>query len=351
MYSRLFFALLLAVAASSCSSAPPRPVGAAVAIDPPLGLPPVPIPQDNPPTADSIALGRRIFYDVRLSADDTVSCATCHNPQLSFTDGMPRSMGIKGQRGKRNAPTVLNTAYDAALFWDGRAGSLEQQIAGPMENPVEMGQPHDVAVAKLRKIPGYQQGFTRVFGPGKITLAKLEMVVASFERTALSGNSPFDRYLYRDEKTAMNASAIRGLAIFTDKKRGNCSTCHVIGETYSLFTDGKFHNLGVGMDLNGQLTDLGRYTQTKVDADKGAFKTPSLRNVAQTAPYMHDGSLKTLKDVVEFYKGGGNSNPHLDPEIKELKLSAQDKADLVEFLKSLTGTAPADAGPPMKNGG
>jgi cytochrome c peroxidase len=172
------------------------------------------------------------------------------------------------------------------------------------------------------------------------------MAMASFERTLISGNSPFDRYQFGGDKTAMSAAAIRGLAIFTDKQRGNCATCHTIEKDYALFTDGKYHNLGAGMNAEGKLTDLGRYNQTKADADRGAFRTPMLRNVAKTAPYMHDGSKKTLKEVVDFYVGGGSSNPQLDKEIKELKLSGQERADLVAFLEALTCEPPKNAGPP-----
>jgi cytochrome c peroxidase len=330
---------LLVVAAlflASCSS-PTRVVGTPVAIETPLGLPPVPIPSDNPPTADSIALGRKLFFDVRLSGDDTVSCATCHNPQLSFTDGLPGSKGIGKKIGRRNAPTVLNAAYYSTFFWDGRAGSLEQQAGLPIENPDEMGQSHELSIKKFEKIPEYKKDFAAVFGPGSLTIQKIEMAIASFERTLVSGNSAFDRYMYGGDKTAMSDSAIRGLKIFLLKDRGNCVSCHDVREKYALFTDGKFHNLGAGTNAKGELTDLGRYEQTKVEADKGAFRTPDLRNVARTAPYMHDGSLKTLKEVVDFYEGGGTSNPYLDKEIKELKLSSPDKADLVAFLESLTG--------------
>jgi cytochrome c peroxidase len=326
----------LFLACLSCSS-PAHVAGTPVAIEAPLGLPPVPIPSDNPPTAQSIALGRKLFFDVRLSGDDTVSCATCHNPQLSFTDGLAGSKGIGKKIGRRNAPTILNAAYYSTLFWDGRAASLEQQAGAPIANPDEMGQSHELSIKKFEKIPEYKKEFELVFGPGRITIDKIEKAIASFERTVLSGDSPFDRYMYGGDRTAMSDSAIRGLKIFLLKDRGNCVTCHDVREKYALFTDGGFHNLGAGIGKNGELTDLGRYDQTKVEADKGAFRTPSLRNVGKTAPYMHDGSLKTLKDVVEFYEGGGSSNAQLDREIKELKLSGQDKADLVAFLESLTG--------------
>ena len=168
-------------------------------------------------------------------------------------------------------------------------------------------------------------------------MGKIEKAIAGFEQTLLSGNSPFDRYRYGGERAAISAAAIQGLAVFTDKGRGNCTACHIIGQKFALLTDGGFHNLGAGMNASGELTDLGRYEQTRAEADRGAFRTPNLRNAAKTAPYMHDGSLKTLKDVVDFYVGGGNSNPQLDREIKPLKLSAQDRNDLVAFLESLTG--------------
>jgi len=321
---------------ASCSS-PARVVGNAVAIEAPLGLPPVPLPADNPPTADSIALGRKLFFDVRLSGDDTVSCATCHNPQLSFTDALAGSRGIGKKIGRRNAPTILNAVYYSSFFWDGRAPTLEEQAGFPISNPDEMGQSHDLSIKKFEKIPEYKKEFELVYGPGRLTIEKIEIAIASYERTLLSGDSAFDRYMYGGDKAAMSEAAIRGLRLFTDKGKGNCVTCHVIGERSATFSDGKFHNLGAGVNSKGELTDLGRYEQTKVDADRGAFRTPDLRNVAKTAPYMHDGSLKTLKDVVDFYDGGGTSNPHLDKEIKELKLSERDREDLVAFLESLTG--------------
>jgi cytochrome c peroxidase len=333
---------LLVVAAlflAACSS-PAHVVGTAVAIDAPLGLPPVPIPADNPPTADSIALGKKLFFDVRLSGDDTVSCATCHNPELSFTDGLAGSRGIGKKIGRRNAPTILDSVYYSTFFWDGRAPSMEQQAGFPIANPDEMGQSHDLSIKKFEKIPEYKTEFELVFGPGRLSIEKLEMALASYERTLLSGESAFDRYQYGGDKTALSPEAVRGLALFTDKAKGNCVTCHTIGEKYATFSDGKFHNLGAGINSKGELTDLGRYDVTKVEADKGAFRTPDLRNVAKTAPYMHDGSLKTLKDVVDFYDGGGSANPQLDKEIKELKLTERQREDLVAFLESLTGKRP-----------
>jgi cytochrome c peroxidase len=323
-----------------------RPIGATVHITPPLGLPPVPIPPANPPTAQTIVLGRLLFYDPRLSKDDTIACASCHMPTLSFTDGARRSRGVGGMSGFRNAQSVVNAAYLPLQFWDGRAASLEEQVASPIANPVEMNQQHDVSVAKLAKDPRYAALFDQAFGPGGVTLERVENAIASFERTVLSGNSAFDRYQFGGDKTALTPSQIRGFQIFTDPKKGNCSACHLVNDKYALFTDGRAHNIGVGADDSATFTDVGRFQQTKADADRGAFITPMLRDVARTAPYMHDGSLKTLKDVVDFYAGGANSNPYLDKEIRAINLSAQDRQDLVAFLQSLNGEYPANIGPP-----
>jgi cytochrome c peroxidase len=211
-----------------------------------------------------------------------------------------------------------------------------------------MNQPHEVSVSKIAQDPAYAAEFTQAFGPGSVTLGKIQRSLATFERTLLSGNSPFDQYQYGGNKQALTPAAIHGLAIFTDPRKGNCVVCHTIDARYALFTDGKFHNTGSGVNGEGTLTDLGRFGQTKLETEKGEFKTPTLRNVALTGPYMHDGSLKTLKDVVDFYAGGGNSNPYLDKEIKALNLTAQDRADLVAFLEALTGEMPRNAGPPGK---
>jgi cytochrome c peroxidase len=322
-------------------------IGQVVTVKTPLGLPPLPVPKSNPITAQKVALGRNLFYDKRLSSDNTVSCASCHNPLLGFTDGSMHSTGVGGKTGKRNAISILNAAYDPVQFWDGRAATLEAQVGTPMEDPDEMNQPHAITVTKLEEDAAVQKQFDAAFGPGPITIGKIQKAIASFERMLISGNSAFDRYEYGGDKTALSATAIRGLAIFRDKDKGNCATCHTIDSHYALFTDGKFHNTGEGVDDEGNLTDAGRFAETKVNADRGAFKTPTLRNVAESAPYMHDGKLKTLNDVVQFYEGGGNSNPYLDKDMKPIHLSARDRADLVEFLKSLSGQPPANAGPPQ----
>lgn len=325
------------------SESPAAPVGSLLRIEAPLGLPPVPVPPDNPLTAETIELGRKLFQDTRLSVNNTVSCSSCHNERRGFSDGLKTSVGVDGKKGTRNAPTVLNSAYASLQFWDGRAASLEDQAAGPMANPLEMNQAHDVSVGKLQADPFYKADFQKAFGPGPITIEMVKKALAAFERTLVSGNSPFDRYRFGGDKSAMSAAAIRGMVVFMDPRKGNCVTCHTVDEKHALFFDGKFHNLGVGVNSDGELPDLGRFEQSRINAEKGAFKTPTLRNVAQSAPYMHDGSLKTLKDVVDFYAGGGNSNDHLDPQIKPLHLSAQDRSDLVAFLESLTGETPAKA--------
>lgn len=321
---------------------PAHPVGQPVPIAAPLGLPPVPIPADNPPTVETIALGERLYFSTDLSLDGSISCASCHNPRSGFADGRSVSTGVGGKTGARNAPTVLNAAYNSLQFWDGRADSLESQASGPMFNPVEMAHTLEGVERKCSDDPELQSLVERAFGPGPVTMDKVTKAIASFERTLVSGNSPFDRYFYGGEKSALSASARRGFEIFRDKKKGNCAVCHTVDEKFALFSDGKFHNLGVGMNVEGELTDLGRYLQTKQEVDRGAFRTPTLRNISLTAPYMHDGSLKTLKEVVDFYVGGGNSNPFLDKEIKSLDhLTKQERADLASFLESLTGDQPS----------
>ncbi len=342
----VLLALLMWLRRAPQTRASARPIGTPVQIKVPLGLPPVPLPADNPPTAETISLGRRLYYDPVLSVDGTVSCATCHGPEHGFSDGKRVSNGVQNQTGTRNSPTVLNSAYFDLQFWDGRAPSLEKQAEGPVQNPVEMAHTLKGVETKLNADASYRQLFAAAFGPRPITYEMVEKSIASFERTVIAANSPFDRWKYGHDESAVNDSVKRGFIVFTSDKKANCAACHLLGQDYALFTDNKFHNVGTGVHA-GTFTDAGRYAVTKNEGDRGAFKTPSLRNIALTAPYMHDGSLKNLKEVVDFYIGGGNSNPHLDKNIRVLDfLTGPERADLQAFLESLTGEMPSDAGPP-----
>ena len=334
--------LMALIFLTNCASPAPAgkaiPTGKTISIATPLGLPAVPIPADNPPTAETVALGAELYFSRLLSVDDSISCATCHDPKKAFTDNAPVSTGVRGQQGKRNAPTVLNAAYAKLQFWDGRADTLEAQAAGPMTNPVEMGHSNEGAEKRLNENPEMKRLFDKAYGRGPVTMEKITKAIASFERFLVSGNSPFDRFMYGEQRDALSEPARRGLEVFRNPHKGNCVACHTIQDKQALFTDDKFHNLGVGMNAQGELTDLGRFNETKKEGDQGAFRTPTLRNIARTAPYMHDGSQKTLKDVVDFYVGGGNSNPYRDKEIKALEfLTKQERSDLVAFMESLNG--------------
>lgn len=311
----------------------------------PLGLPELEYPHDNTPTYDSIQLGRALFYDRRLSRNNVVSCSSCHDATKAYTDGRTVPTGVAGAEGVRNAPTLLNTAYLPFQFWDGRSRTLEEQVARPIKDHREMDQNYAVLLLRVNADPRYRMLARRAFGSSILTMDRLEKAIASFERTLLSGDSPFDRYYYGRDKSRLTQEQIRGLRVFQDPSRGNCTACHKIEDSYALFTDGKFHNIGIGVRDDGSFADPGRYAQTGVVSDTGAFLTPTLRNVALTPPYMHDGSEKTLREVVDFYAGHGNSNPYLDPEMLKIHLSSQDRKDLSKFLEALTGTMPPEAGP------
>jgi cytochrome c peroxidase len=330
--STLAGGLLLVVGASLVSS--PVDAQREQAPKPPLGLPPIPWPADNPYSKEKAELGKLLYYDTRLSTNQSVSCASCHAPEFGFTDGKPVSTGIKGQKGGRSAPTVINRAYSTLQFWDGRAVSLEDQAKGPLANPIEMTMEKDASAAHkscvtcLKGIPGYVKRFQKVYGTADLDIDHVAKAIATFERTVLSGNSPYDRYEAGDKKAYTPAQA-RGADVFF--KKAACDSCH-IGFN---FTDGSYANIGIGMDKVSP--DLGRFMVTKREEEKGAFKTPTLREVAHTGPYMHDGSFKTLEEVVEHYNKGGIKNPWLDPRMKPLNLTVEEKKDLVEFLKSLDG--------------
>lgn len=340
-----------------------------VAFAGPLGLPPLPVPANNPITPEKVKLGDKLFHDKRFSSTGEVSCATCHDREKGFADGLPVSEGINKLKGTRNAPTVINAAYLHTQFWDGREPTLEAQSAGPFINPVEMALPNHEPILKIvRTDPEYVDLFKKAFAKtgNQITMKEVEQAIASFERTLIAGNSPFDRYFYGGDKNAMSPAAIRGLDVFINQ--GRCVSCHVIEQTQALFSDNRFHMIGAsaqqmpkdldelaaavedvkkkGTDIavlsNEKTSSLGRFAVTRDLTDIGAFKTPTLRNIELTAPYLHDGSLKTLEEVVQFYNNGGRVK-ETDPVpellsggIRPLNLSKQQEADLVEFLKALT---------------
>jgi len=334
-------------------------MSAAVLQLPPGVLEPI-IPEQNPLTAVRVDLGRRLYFDKRLSADGTVSCATCHDPQKGFADGRPVAIGIKKQTGARNSPTVLYAGFNEVQFWDGRAPTLEEQAKQPLVNPVEMGQPsHAVVVKAVAALPEYGNGFAAAFGSREVTLDRIADAIASFERTLAPFSSPFDRFTAGDQQ-AISASAKRGFTLFQNKAR--CITCHEFNTSFPYFTDNKFHNIGVAMKGNfeelarqaqsiagkGEVSQeselahkpgfeaLGRWIVTRQPKDIGAFKTPGLRNIVLTAPYMHDGSQKTLEEVMDFYNKGGEPNPNLDGGIRPLNLTKDEIADVIAFMETLT---------------
>jgi cytochrome c peroxidase len=339
---------------------------------PPLGLPPVPIPEDNPQTADKVALGEKLFLDTRFSTTGEVSCATCHAAEKAFTDSpLQTSEGINKLTGTRNAPTVVNAAYFSSQFWDGRSPDLEDQALHPFTNPVEMGLgSHQPILDIVRSDPDYAKAFQQVFGKtgDDITMHEVTQAIAAFERTQVFGNSPFDRYFYGGEADALTEQQIRGFDLFVNQ--GRCVSCHVIEQTQALFTDNRFHNIGVGINdiqedvpelagtfLKAKMTlsevdekvlsdkrtsELGRFAVDREFEGLGAFKTSTLRNVAATAPYMHDGSLETLRDVVVHYNNGGVTNEgdpvnnFLSGGIRPLNLTDEEIDDLVAFMEALT---------------
>ncbi|MFH1266815.1 MAG: cytochrome c peroxidase [Planctomycetota bacterium] len=298
----------------------------------PLGLPPVPVPEDNPITPEKVALGKLLYFDTRLSKDGTISCATCHDPETAWTEPEATSTGIGGQVGGANSPTVINAAYGTTQFWDGRAASLEEQALGPIENPIEMGHKLDVMIGDLSQVPEYQEAFQKVFGTG-VTQEGIAKAIASFERMVLSGNSPYDKFKAGQED-ALNEAQKRGLALFEDV---GCSTCHAP----PVFSNYRFYNAGVGMDKDPP--PEGRKAVTGEEGDLGKFRVPMLREVANTGPYFHDGSAATLEEAVALMAGGGKDNPNLSGMMKALRgaeLTGENQKDLVEFLKALSGEFP-----------
>ena len=318
----------------------------------------------SPLTRAKIELGRQLYFDTRLSADNTVSCASCHHPQEGFSRHTQFGVGIEGQTGGRNSPISYNRILSDKQFWDGRAESLEAQAVGPIANPIEMGNTHEDCVDTLKDIPAYVVQFKAVFPDSGVTIDNVGLAIAAFERAIVTGPSAYDYHAafqrftqleaedledlkddapdvyaeYESLKSSaaanpMSESAVRGKDLFFSKRVG-CSNCHVGAN----LADELYHNLGIGMDVNNP--DLGRYSETQVEKDKGAFKTPTIRNVALSAPYMHDGSLQTLEEVVEHYNKGGTPNKWLSDKMQPLKLTPQEKLDLVEFMRACTGSFP-----------
>jgi cytochrome c peroxidase len=361
--------LLLVPGAATAGAAGERAAAATRRVaTPPLGLPAVPVPPDNPVTAAKVELGRKLFFDRRLSHNGTMSCAMCHLPEQGLTNTeLARPVGVEGRSVRRNSPTLLNVAYVPALFHDGRESSLETQVVGPLVERSEMGNSSiGHVIARIRALPDYRGLFERAFGAGP-SVDRLGQAIASYERTLLSAASPFDRWYYAGETGALSAAAVEGFALFTGK--AGCGACHTVGPRHALFTDHLFHDTGLGwymatvraqaqapvtVELAPGVTvavarsvvasvgepepaDLGRHEVTLDPADVWKFRTPTLRNVGLTAPYMHDGSLRTLVDVVRFYDRGGHQHPGIDARIHPLELSEPEIAALVAFLESLTG--------------
>jgi cytochrome c peroxidase len=287
------------------------------------------VPADAPLSCATVELGRRLFFDTRLSKSGATSCATCHDSARAFTDGRRLPVGDGGAVGRRNSPTLLNRAYGASHFFDGRVESLEAQAALPLTNPVELANTHEEIVRRLTGDASYRRWFHQAFGQGGVTIERVTSALASFERTLVAGGSAFDRFTVHRDTAALISEARRGLELARGKAR--CMICH----EPPLFTDERFHNTGITWQ-NGRFADSGRYVATGRIEDMGAFKAPTLRNVALTAPYMHDGSLATLEEVVAFYDSGGRPNPHLDPLVRPLGLNPREQSDLVAFLQSLT---------------
>jgi cytochrome c peroxidase len=322
---RLALTSLLVIAVAPSAALQPLQV--------PRGFGRASVPEDNPPTEAKIALGQRLFFDTSLSSDGTVSCGTCHVPGRAFTDGLPRSRGIGGRTGTRNTPSLFNVGYLPLLLWDGRSPSLEQQAQYPIMHPLEMNMSDKRVVRSIASRPSYAELFRRAFGSTEATFPRVLQALASFERTLVSGDSPFDRYELDDDRAAISQAASRGWDLF--RGRAGCIRCHQFDADNRLFTDRDFHNTGVGYDQD--TPDLGRFIISRERLDKGKFKTPSLRNVALTAPYMHDGRFQTLHEVIEYYERGGSQNIFLDGKIRPFSLAQGERDAIVEFLKSLTG--------------
>jgi cytochrome c peroxidase len=346
---RVLYSCAAVIAGLFVAAAAPPTVPAWEAANPiqPLPKPPLGIDKSfaelqEQPTPERVRLGRWLFFDKRMSADGTVSCATCHRPENAFSEPTANSTGIRRQHGARKSPSFVNEAWTLApnFFWDGRAGSLEEQALAPIANPVEMGNTHEALVRTLTAVQAYAPYFKEAFGDEQITKERVAKAIADFERTVMSGNSPWDRWKKNHDEKAVSDAVKTGDSLFFGT--GACNQCH-LGDS---FTDNTFHNIGVGWDpIKRSFADQGRYGVTRKEEDRGAFKTPPLREVSRHAPYMHDGSMKTLKDTVLHYDRGGIPNPQLDPKMKALHLTNAQVDALVKFMEALKGDYPMPSAP------
>jgi len=292
-------------------------------------IPAMEYPSDNKWSKEKEVLGKMLYFDPRLSGSNWISCATCHNPGLGWGDGLPRTIGDGQKELGRHAPTVINSGYFALQMWDGRKKTLEDQASGPIGAAGEMNQDYGELIRELQALPDYVNRFDKVFGKNALNIENISKAIATFERSVISKNAPYDKY-WAGDKQAMSASAVRGMDLFFGK--GKCGICH----NGPVFTDSGFHNIGV--KAAGPLeVDLGRYNETKDDFDKGGFKTPGLRDISRSAPYMHNGTESTLEEVISFYNRGGDVKDNISPFITPLELSKQEEKDLVAFLKALDG--------------
>ncbi len=340
---------VLAACSASSPSVEPAPLPPWETANPvkPLPAPPLGIDStwsDLPeaPTPERVRLGRWLFFDTRLSADGSVSCATCHRPENAFSEPMAVSTGIRGQKGGRKSPSFVNEAWTLYphFFWDGRADSLEAQALGPIANPIEMGNTHETMIATLGKVPGYGPYFKEAFGAGGITKERVAKAIADYERTRMSGDSPWDRWRKKKDETAVSDKVKKGDELFFGKAQ--CNQCH-LGQN---FTDSLFHNLGVGWDPGKKaFKDEGRFKVSNKPEDRGAFKTPTLRDVVKHPPFMHDGSIATLREVVLHYDKGGLANPQLSPKVRKLGLTADEVGALVAMLEALTSQGEPETAP------
>lgn len=314
----------------------PAPSGADGFYEP---VPEMKHPADNPWSKAKEELGKQLYFDPRLSGSNWISCATCHNPGLGWSDGLPRALGNGQNELGRHSPTIINSGYFDAQFWDGRAKTLEQQAVGPIQAVGEMNQNMGALIKELNAISGYVLQFKNVFGASGITEENIGKAIATFERSVVSHNAPYDKY-WKGDKSAMSEAAVRGMNLFFGEAK--CSICH----NGPAFTDSGFHNIGV-KPAGPLKDDAGRYNVTKDASDKGAFKTPGLRHISRSAPYMHNGSEATLDDVMEFYNRGGDDVADKSPFITPLGLSVSEKKDLVEFMKALEGDPILVSVPPL----